>query len=248
MNILLHLALLVCLIPLVTAEDKINVDKNQHHIYLLIGQSNMAGRAAYSEEDTKAIPNAFLFDDKDNWQEATNPLNRYSTIRKDLKVQRMGPGYSFAQIMASKGNNITIGLVVNAKGGTRIAQWEKGTDFFNDAVSRTKKAMKTGTLKGILWHQGEADQKNKAYIEQLSKLVTDFREALGQSELPFVAGEIRESGEEINKQINELTQKLKNTGVASSKDLKTFDGTHFDVASAKILGSRFAEEMSKLIK
>lgn len=232
----------------VVSQTKINPDKSKHHIYLLIGQSNMAGRANFSGEDSRAIPRAFLFDDKNNWQEATNPLNRFSSIRKDLKMQRMGPGYHFAKTMAVQNKDISLGLVVNAKGGTKIAQWKKGTVFFKDAVARCKKAMESGTLKGILWHQGEGDQKNSKYAEELAQLVTDLREALGQKELPFVAGEIKQSGTAVNKQINELPGKLQNTGVASSKDLTMFDGTHFDSKSARILGERYAQEMSKLIK
>ena len=240
--------LIFAVIDPAVAETAIKPSKSQHHVYLLIGQSNMAGRAKFTGEDTKAIANAFLLNDKGEWVEAKNPLNQYSTIRKDIKVQRMGPGYHFAKSMVSKNKDITIGLVVNAKGGTRISQWKKGTAFFNDAVKRTKKATETGTLKGILWHQGEGDQKNKKYIVHLSQFIRDLREALAQPTLPLIAGEIRESGIAINKQINQLPKEVENTGVASSKALTTFDGTHFDAASAKVLGIRFAEEMSKLVK
>ena len=247
-KLLLTFLFSLSLIPTIPAQDKINSDKSKHHIYLLIGQSNMAGRAHYSGDEKKPVDGGFLLNDKNEWEPATNPLNRYSTIRKDLKMQKMNPGYYFAKTMLEKNKGITLGLVVNAKGGSRIAQWKKGTKFFKDAVARTKKAMESGTLKGILWHQGESDQKNEKYIDDLTQFVSDLREALGQGEIPFVVGEIRQSGKFINDQLNILPGKAKNCAVASSKGLKTFDSAHFDNPSVKTLGERYAEEMMKLVK
>lgn len=242
--------LITCLFSAATvsAQEKVNSDKSKHHIYLLIGQSNMAGRAPYSGDEKKPVANGFLLNDKNEWVPATNPLNRFSTIRKDLKMQKMNPGYYFARTMLEKNKDITLGMIVNAKGGSRISQWKKGTKFFKDAVARTKKAMETGTLKGILWHQGESDQKNETYIDDLTQFVSDLREALGQGDIPFVAGEIRQSGKFINDQLNMLPGKAKNCAVASSKGLKTFDSAHFDNPSVKTLGERYAEEMIKLVK
>lgn len=71
---------------------------------------------------------------------------------------------------------LLIGLVVNAKGGTKIEQWEKGTRFYKEAVLRAKEAQATGTLKGILWHQGESNARNpEDYLKKLEKLVENHR-------------------------------------------------------------------------
>lgn len=220
----------------------------KHHIYLLIGQSNMAGRAPYSGKEKEVIPNCLLLNDKNEWQGADNPLNRFSTIRKGMNMQKMNPGYYFAKKMLENQKEITLGLVVNAKGGSRIDQWKKGSKFFKDAVSRTKAAMKTGTLKGILWHQGESDHKNTKYFEAFEKFVNDLREALGEKNVPFVAGEIKQEVKLINDQLNKLPAAVKNTAVVSSKGLKTYDAWHFDNASVKAFGERYAEAMLKFEK
>lgn len=230
------------------AQEKVNKDKSKHHIYLLIGQSNMAGRAPYSGKEKEVIAGAFLLNDKNEWIGAENPLNRFSTIRKDIKMQKMNPGYYFAKTMLEKQKGITLGLVVNAKGGSRISQWKKGTKFFKDAVSRTKAAMKSGTLKGILWHQGESDHKNEKYLYALEIFINDLREELEEKDIPFIAGEIKQDVKLINDQLNKLPSKVKNTAVVSSKDLKTYDQWHFDNASVKTLGERYAEAMIKLQK
>ena len=73
-------------------------------IYLVIGQSNMAGRATIREEDKKNIEQAFLFTGNETipWVVATNPMNRYSTARKVMRMQRLSPAYSFARLPTSK--------------------------------------------------------------------------------------------------------------------------------------------------
>ncbi|MFK7849876.1 MAG: sialate O-acetylesterase [Akkermansiaceae bacterium] len=229
------------------AEDgKIDVPKEKLHVYLLIGQSNMAGRAPFTEKEAAAIPRCFLLNGEDTWEAATNPLNRYSTIRKGLGMQKMNPGYSFSKKMLEVNPDISLGLVVNAKGGTKIEQWEKGTKFYKEAIRRAKAAQETGTLKGILWHQGESNNGNPdGYLEKLTKLVEDLRDDLGAPNLPFVAGQIKGEGS-INQQIAQLPEKLEATGFASSEDLNTYDRWHFDAESAKLLGERYAEQMTKL--
>ena len=216
------------------------------HVYLLIGQSNMAGRAPFSAEQSGAIDGCYLFNGDDQWEPAKNPFNRYSTIRKALSMQKMNPGYGFVQTMRKTKKDIAIGLVVNAKGGTRIEQWAKGTQFYQEAVRRAKEAQKTGTLKGILWHQGEGNGGNPdGYLQKLETLITDLRTDLGIENLPFVAGQVHELPP-INNQIAQLPETIPYTGFASSEGLKVMDRWHFDTPSMQKLGQRYAEEMLKI--
>jgi hypothetical protein len=218
------------------------------HIYLLIGQSNMAGRAPIDEAAAEEITGCLLLNTENQWEPAQNPLNRYSTIRKGLGMQKLNPGYSFAKVMAKENPKATIGLVVNAKGGSKIEEWAEETHFFKDIIKRAKAAQKTGTLKGILWHQGESNSGHpELYLAQLKTLVENLRRDLGVDELPFVAGQIKE-GEKINVEITKIAQTLPKTGVASSTELKTIDRWHFDSASMITLGERYAAEMLKLQK
>lgn len=230
-----------------------NGPKEHLHIYLLIGQSNMAGRAPFSQQEAAVIPRCYLLDGDDQWVPAKNPLNSYSTIRKDLGGQKMNPGYTFSKTMLEKDKRISIGLVVNAKGGTKIEQWKKGTHFYNEAVRRTKKAQETGVLKGILWHQGEGNVSNaEQYLGELSALIANLRTDLGDPNLPFVAGEIlypkslSRDQNPINNQIAMLPNAVPFTGVASAQGLTLQDYAHFDAKSMKLLGERYAEEMLKI--
>lgn len=223
--------------------------KQDLHIYLLIGQSNMAGRAPLTAEQYNAIENTFLFDLNGQWQLATNPLNRYSTIRKNIDMQKLGVGDSFADTMNNndlyQGHKTKIGLVVNAKGGSSIAEWQLDKHFFKEAIKRLKQAQQTGVIKGILWHQGESDFKDPDYLNKLVKLVNDLRNELRLAQLPFVAGQIN-NVPLINQQIAKLPTKLERTAFVSSKGLTAMDRWHFDNQSMKKLGEGYAKAMLKL--
>ena len=247
-------ACLLCIISLfslsVSAQesdsDGYDGPKEKLHIYLLIGQSNMAGRAPFSEEQSAPIENAYLLNGKGQWEPAGNPLNRYSTIRKDLGMQKMNPGYAFAIEMRKHNPGISIGLVVNARGGSSIAQWKKGTPYYKDAVRRIKEAQKTGTLCGILWHQGESDHEHpEGYLDNLQKLISDLRKDLGMPSLPFVAGQVNDVPA-INEQIAKLPETVPFTAFVRSEGLKAMDRWHFDTESMLLLGRRYAAAMLKL--
>lgn len=235
--------------------DNLPDAKNNHpknlDIYLLIGQSNMAGRAEMAGNDTDTLKNVFLYTSipGKEWEKAANPLNKYSSIRKKLSMQKMGPGYHFAKKM-SKGEN-PIGLVVNAKGGTNIGLWKPGSEFYNEAVSRTKEAMKYGNFKGILWHQGEANaSKYNEYTPKIVVLIEAFRADFELPNLPFVAGQLSEdkpSRTNFNKMILQLPFAISNVGVATTEKTSTIDSTHFDASSQAKLGKRYAKEMQNLL-
>jgi len=217
-------------------------------LYLLIGQSNMAGRAPFTEEEAKPLENCYLLNNEDKWEIAKNPLNRHSTIRKGLNAQKLNPGYSFTKVMLAENGETPIGLIVNAKGGSKIEEWAKDTRFYKEAVRRAKKAQENGTLKGILWHQGESNEKNpEAYLTQLVALVTNLREDLDSPVLPFVAGQVNKVPG-INDAIAKLPSELPHTSFVSSEGLTTMDRWHFDAKSMKLMGERYAEEILKLQK
>jgi hypothetical protein len=213
----------------------------------------MAGRAEIAGRDLDTLKNVFIYTGipGKEWENAANPLNKYSTIRKKMSMQRLGPGYHFAKKMAKKSRKHSIGLVVNAKGGTKISQWKSGTEFYNEALKRTKEAIKYGTLKGILWHQGEGDaSRYDEYTPEIIDLIESFREDLNSPDLPFIVGQLSEDKPHrvnFNEMIIQLPSIIKNVGVATSERTSTTDSTHFDAKSQKIMGERYAREMIKLL-
>lgn len=216
------LAVLAC-IHLSAAPDKEIFEAGQSpenlHIYLLIGQSNMAGRAPIADSMTEVSARCFLLNAAGEWERASHPFNQYSSIRKKIGMQRLNPGYSFAKKMLAANPDINIGLIVNAKGGTRIDQWLGASELYESIRGRAQAFKGEGLIKGILWHQGESDSRQPdGYLEKLKKLIAQLREDLDAPNLPFVAGQIHnDPPQAINAAIAQLPEELHMTAVVSSK-------------------------------
>jgi len=229
------------------------VGKKHFHLFLLAGQSNMAGRGKVEAADTVTNSRIWVLNNKGQWLLAKEPLH---FDKPD--VVGVGPGFSFAKKMAALDTNIVIGLIPCAVGGSSIDNWKHAQYFeptksypYDDAINRTKQAMQTGTLKGILWQQGESDCDSLhagVYSSKLMVLVKNFREDFKIKSLPFLAGTIApfyEAKHNFAKQVNEaiegLPATLSNTVVVGSDGLMDKgDATHFNSASARELGVRYA--------
>lgn len=187
-----------------------------------------------------------LLDDKGKWIPANNPLNRFATDRKVLSMQRISPGAGFAQEMAKKLPGKTIGLIHNARGGTRIQQWGKGQDLYVHTIERLAK-VKNLKVDGVLWHQGEGNRSDTSYLERLTDLVARLRADLKNPDLCFVAGEI--FGKAIvNDQMAKLAETVPRTGLAKANALTVFDKVHFDRKSQLTLGKRYATQMLRFLE
>ena len=260
-NFLRRLTLLaaLALCATVSAADPVKLPaKAELHLYLLIGQSNMAGRGAVEEPDKQAHPRVLKFTKENAWAPATDPPHFDKPT-----IAGVGRGSCFARVMADAAPAATIGLIPCAVGGTPLSRWSKGGDLYQQALERAKRALKDGTLKGILWHQGEADsgseQLAKSYGERLAKMVNDLRADLGAGEVPFVAGQLGEflkredkDGKTscwplVNEQIAALPKSVANTAAVESTGLKPkSDNVHFDSPSLREFGQRYATAMRQL--
>ncbi|MFP6751547.1 MAG: sialate O-acetylesterase [Pirellulaceae bacterium] len=242
-----HCAILVAmvLVPLVLGQPA-DAQERPDRVILLIGQSNMAGRAALEDGDQKPIERVLLLDEEGKWIAATNPLNRFASDRKNLSMQRIGPGFGFARHLASQLKEEKIGLVVNARGGSSINLWKPGQTLYDHTILRIR-ASGIKKVDGVIWHQGESDAQDPEYLEKLVALVSNLRRDLGTPRTPFIAGEVFKDVP-VNERMRGLPARLKNTAVVSARDLKVFDGVHFDRESQLILGQRYAEALLKFLK
>lgn len=230
-------------------------DKNVH-VYILMGQSNMAGRGKITEEyKNQQHPRVIMLDKGNNWIVAKHPVHFDKP-----RAAGVGPGLSFGMAMAEANPNVTIALVPSAVGGTPISRWlpgaldpVTGAHPYDDAVLRIKEAMRKGVIKGIIWHQGEGDASekgSKTYVDKLAALIERVRKEIGDPKLPFVVGELaryRPNYQFINRELPNLTTKVPYTTIVSSEGLwHKGDGTHFDSPSASEFGRRFADGMLSL--
>lgn len=223
-------------------------------VYLLIGQSNMAGRGRMIASDTtRQINGVWLLDDRDTIEPARSPLNRYSTIRKRLSLQQIGPGVGFAKRLRRHTRHKIL-LVVNARGGSSLDEWAKGygNSYYEEAIRRTRKAMRYGTLKAIIWHQGESDaSRSSTYLDRLAVFVAHLRADL--ADVPFIAGEIahwNKNAKEFNGAIAEIASRIPDSDYVSSEGCTPLIDTsdpHFSRKGQLKLGKRYADKMLEFI-
>jgi hypothetical protein len=172
----------------------------------------------------------------------------------DKPVAGVGPGLTFGKSLADAQPTITIGLVPCAVGGSPIEQWQPGAPLFKAALERAKLAAPHGTIKGIIWHQGESNASNttEQYAEKLKATIEGFRKELNSPNLPFVVGTLADffkSGSKVNAALVNLPQAVPHTACVESKSLPhKGDNLHFSAEGARELGKRYAEAMQKLTK
>lgn len=218
-------------------------------LFLLIGQSNMAGRGRIEPQDQEVNPKILMLAKDLSWVPAKDP------IHFDKPVAGVGPGLSFAREILKTAPDQGIGLIPCAVGGSRLDQWKPGQPFYNDTIARARAAMKTGTLAGILWHQGESDSTPPlitTYPDRFASMISQLRKDLGAEKVPVVIGELgrfRSEHQAFNEGLPAVVKKVPLCALVTSEDLlDKGDKLHFDSDSARKLGERYAAAFQKLAK
>ena len=252
------------------------------HIYLCFGQSNMEGNAPVEAQDKEGIDSRFRVMSVVNeplgsrgrkvgwWYKATPPLCRYDTGLTPID-------YFGRTLLTHLPDEVQIGVIVVGIGGASIDAfdpskcenyyhsnlpvWTKSAmDAYNGnpyatLVAMGKKAQRSGVIKGILLHQGEANNGDSTWPGRVatiySSLLTDL--GLKSNDVPLLVGEMlsKEEGGScyaMNDIIATLPQLIPNAHVVSSAGCegRQDDHLHFTAAGYRLLGKRYAECLMSL--
>lgn len=224
--------------------------KNMIKSFLMLGQSNMAGRGFIHEvppifnERIQMLRNG-------RWQMMTEPINY------DRPVSGVSLAGSFADAWCRQNQEDTIGLIPCAEGGSTLDEWAVDQSLFRHAITEAKFAMENSELTGFLWHQGESDSMNggyKVYYQKLLSIIEAFRKELNAPDLPVIIGGL---GDFLGKQgfgkncteyslINQELQKFafeqENCYFVTAEGLTANpDGIHIDAISQRKFGLRYFE-------
>ena len=237
------------------------IDKKGKDItsFLMIGQSNMAGRGELDEVESINNSNCYMLR-MGRWQRMAEPINPDRAIFNTKFHSGISLGASFADSFANR-FDAKVGMIPCADGGTTISQWQPEEVLFEHAVFMTKLAMRTSNFGGILWHQGESDCKETRigqYKERLLRTITEIRRELEAEDLPFILGELSENiasswevGDlpvQMNAILREVQSEIPNCRLVSSKGLTLKpDGIHFDSVSLRELGNRYFDAYCELV-
>ena len=246
-------------------------------LWILAGQSNMEGHGDLVDVQSP-IPQVHTFDMADRWLLAEEPLHttvsavdrvhwrvgensvpeRWSGEKLDryLSERRKGAGLGlpFAVEMYQR-TGIPVGLIPCAHGGTSMDQWspalkDRGGDSLYGAMLRRFHAV-GGSVRGILWYQGESDANPQAEPEFLHKFedfVKGVREDFNAQLLPFYYVQIGRHVSDTNitawnrVQAEQLRAEsdLRHIWMAASVDSTMDDPIHVSTGSLKVLARRLA--------
>lgn len=228
-------------------------NKENIWVFILAGQSNMAGRGFVEPADTLCDKRVLSIDKNGQLIYAKEPLHFYEPTRTGLDC-----GLSFGKTLINNlPDSISILLIPAAVGGSSVAQWlgdstHRNVKLLTNFQSKVELAKSYGSIKGILWHQGESDA-NPAGISnyelKLSNLFEVFRTIVGNKSLPILVGSLgsyssdKKNWELINERILDLAKKDSVTYVIPTFDLKDKgDKIHFDSEGQRRMGERMADK------
>lgn len=175
----------------------------------------------------------------------------------------LGPGLSFGkELMKKNPDFISILLIPTAIGGSSIGQWlrngqHRNIALFTNFEDKVALGQNYGTIKGVLWHQGESDARQKFTIHEYDKnlvlLVSKFRMAANDKQLPVIIGEL---GNYSKNQDNRNRLNLKRLTYSKTDSLVKLVSSsgltgkgnrlHFNSKSMRLLGQRYAEKVLEL--
>jgi len=232
-------------------------DKENIWVFLLAGQSNMAGRGLVEPQDTIPSDRVLSLNKNGEIIIAKEPLHFYEPYLTGLDC-----GLSFGkELIRHIPDSISILMIPTAVGGTSISQWLGDSTFrdvqlFKNFTKKMNIGRNYGTIKGVLWHQGESDATNpkdiEFYKDRLSELLSKFRETIDIENMPIIIGELGsfsknfDNWKRINNQVELYVLTDSNSSIVKTSDLKDKgDKVHFNSQSQRILGKRFANEYIK---
>ncbi len=232
-------------------KDGIQSVENTLDAFLMIGQSNMAGRG-FLDQVPPIINRDCLMLRMGRWQIMGEPINPDRGPAAEF-----APGVCLAASFADEYQKATgrkTGLIPCADGGTTIAQWQPGEVLFDHAVMQTGLAARSANIKGILWHQGESDCKNSdGYKDGFIRMMGEMRRKIG--DVPVLIGELSTDisktprwditpaqVDQMNGIFHSIAAEIPACAVVSAEGLHLNpDGIHFDAPSLREFGKRYFE-------
>ena len=228
------------------------------HSFLLIGQSNMAGRGFVNEVEP-IINNKIKVLRNGRWQPMYVPIN----------CDRVASGISLAESFAdayANDHDVEVGLITCADGGTSLEQWKEGGLLYDNAICQARLAQRTSTIAGVLWHQGESDCRKglyDTYAERFERIMAAFRRDLDLCDVPFILGGLgdflkncnlksrwnleRETYIYVNEALKKIAVNNVMTGFVSAENLSAnADNLHFNAKSLREFGIRYYQEFCRL--
>ena len=251
-------------------EMKAEVDP-KFHIYLCFGQSNMEGGVPAEGVDMEYVDPRFQVLATDATNANRTMGNWYPAYPCIVGLGGLCPiDYFGRSMVAALPADYRVGVVAVAAGGLDIRAFfpDTGEDYiiykenpkvakydcklYERLVDMAKIAQQSGVIKGILMHQGEANEGQEEWPEWVKyiydRLISDLD--LSAAEVPLLAGEVVGEAEggtayKHNTIIAKLPDVIPTAHVISSSGCP--GDLHFSALGYRILGKHYAFKMLELL-
>jgi hypothetical protein len=228
------------------------------HIFMLMGQSNMAGVAKSEPSDKNTDERLKVLggcnQPAGQWNTANPPLSDCPGEKGWNLSDSVDPGIWFGKtILAKLPAGDSIGLVGTAESGESINTFITGGSHHQMILNKIAKAKTAPNARfaGIIFHQGESDSGQATWPDKVVQLYNEVKQAFGVSyEVPFILGELPQGGccAGHNVRVHEAADKLPIGAWVSQDGTKVMDEYHFDHASVVLMGQRYGDAMLKALK
>jgi hypothetical protein len=228
------------------------------HIFMLMGQSNMAGVAKSEASDKNTDERLKVWggcnQKAGQWNVANPPLSDCpggSGINLSTSVD---PGIWFAKTLLKKlRTGDTIGLVGTAESGEKIETFITGGKHHNAIMTKIAavKTQKNARFAGVIFHQGESNNTQGTWPGLVKQLYNEVKQAFGVSyDVPFILGELPAGGccSAHNTRVHEAAMQLPMGAYITQDGTKVMDQYHFDHASVVLMGTRYGDKMIEMLK
>ena len=270
-KVLLSLAAVFAVLT-ATAQDK------NFHIFLCVGQSNMEGNARIEPCDSVGIPDSFLnlsavnFSDKSRkmgkWYKAVPPLCRENTGLTPVDyfgrtlLEYLPEGHKVGVVHVAIG-----GISIDGFLPDRIDEYAKtAPDWmkpmlaaydghpYDRLVAMARIAQKKGVISGILLHQGETNNSDSLWPQNVKTVYENLLKDLKikAEDVPLLVGEVVAADRggicaAHNAVIDTLYRVIPTAHMIPADGVpQNFDFLHFTAAGYRELGRRYAAEMLKI--
>jgi len=241
--------------PKVVEKAKKMPKKDKVWVYLMAGQSNMEGNGQIMPQDTIPHSRLITINTKGEWVKLKEPINlNFPWYRK------LDCGHSFGMEMLKKvPDDVTVAIISTAVGGSSVNHWLDDSEFrtmhlWSNITKMIAKAKEVGTIKGMIWHQGETDAKPEmfdSYTDKLNTLFSKIRKECDNENMPIVVGELGDFGvdrpdwKKFNKILEKYSKENSTIEIIKTSDFKDMgDKVHFNNVSLRKMGKRYAKKMS----
>lgn len=218
--------------------------------FLMIGQSNMAGRG--KKDEVRAIPAG----DKLKMLRNGRFIAMSEPVNYDRPFAGIGLAPSFIEAFSKDHPDDIVGLIPAADGGTSLEDWRVGGELYTNAVNLAKLAMRNSTLIGFLWHQGEAECGNEqgiaTYETRFLTIIEEMKKELDLPTVPVIIGGLGDflklravspnlvNYPKVNAQLCAIPEHHEGYYFVSAKGLTSnSDYLHFNSASLREFGLRY---------